>query len=95
MEQLPDLPEEFLEPILPCLDLLKNVCIHLYAAVEKCLWKNYGRLTLNVVCLFTYLIATTVYLCNVFRGNLSMEELAYVVSVYVVGIQGKFKERLL
>ena len=89
MEKVSEVPEEFIGPILPCLDLLENGNINIYA-VQKSFWKKYSRLALNVVCLVLYQLGLTMYLGNVFRGELKLEELAYVVSIYVVTMQCKF-----
>ncbi|KAF9803748.1 hypothetical protein SFRURICE_012047 [Spodoptera frugiperda] len=90
MEELPDISEEFIEPILPCLSLLRNAHILIYAN-GKPFWNEKCHLTLNVVPVVTYILSLTMYMGNVFRGELQLEELAYVISVYVVSVQAILK----
>lgn len=94
MEELPDISEEFIEPILPCLSLLRNAHILIYAN-GKPFWNEKCHLTLNVVPVVTYLLSLTMYMGNVFRGELQLEELAYVISVYVVSVQGELNHFIL
>ncbi|KAF9424206.1 hypothetical protein HW555_000599 [Spodoptera exigua] len=90
MEELPEISEEFLEPILPCLGLLRNAHILIYVD-RKPFWNDKCHLILNVVSVVTYLLSLTMYMGKVFRGELLLDELAYVVSVYVVTVQSILK----
>uniref|UniRef100_A0AAU6ND63 Odorant receptor n=1 Tax=Mythimna loreyi TaxID=667449 RepID=A0AAU6ND63_9NEOP len=90
MEDLSNIPKEFIEPIRLCLNLLENCSIYVYTK-KICIWKRYAHLTQNVVSLVIYMIALTMYFGIVFRGDLKLDEIAYVVSVYVVSIQAILK----
>ncbi|CAH1636736.1 unnamed protein product [Spodoptera littoralis] len=90
MEELPEISKEFIEPILPCLGLLRNAHILIYAH-GKPFWNEKCHLTLNIVSVVTYLFSLTMYMGKVFRGELQLEELAYVISVYVVSVQAILK----
>lgn len=88
MEELLEIPDEFLEPILPCLDLLKNVNIQIYEK-PKTFCKINWRSLLVVPSVIAYHASLTMYMSKVFRGELQLDELAYVVSVYVICTQCK------
>nr|ALM26250.1 odorant receptor 85 [Athetis dissimilis] len=90
MNELPEVPKEFIEPLLLCFGLLQNASIYIYDT-EKCIRKKYFHLILNMVTVGPYLCALTMYLGKVFRGELQRDELAYVMSIYVVSVQALLK----
>nr|AOE48035.1 putative odorant receptor OR30 [Athetis lepigone] len=90
MEELPEVPEEFLMSLLPCFEMLQRASIHVYD-LKKCIWKKYFRMSLNVLSLIAFMCALTKYFGEISDGEIQMAELAYVVSVYVVCIQAILK----
>ncbi|XP_021203274.1 odorant receptor 4 [Bombyx mori] len=89
MEELRGLPEDYLEPLLPCLDLIKRCNVTFFD--NGTLFNRYWRYFYIIPCVVAFYIFLSAYMMQVFEGQLELSELAYVVSVYVVSNQAIVK----
>nr|QPX50371.1 odorant receptor [Helicoverpa armigera] len=90
MEEFHNLPEEYRENIEHSLNLLTNGNILIFHKPNSFFEKRFRPYV--VICsVVTYLASLTMYLGKVFRGELQLTELSYVVSVYMVSVQAILK----
>ncbi|XP_075976871.1 odorant receptor 4-like [Anticarsia gemmatalis] len=90
MEDLFDIPQEFLDPLLPCFDLLKRCNVVIFDQ-KKSFWQKYWRSLFIIPCVVLYHASLSMYMGKVFSGDIELVELAYVVSIYVVCTQAILK----
>lgn len=88
MEEPKDLPEEYIGPIVDCLNILENSNLMIYKK-PRGFFKKYCFPVLVLCCIIGFHTSLTMYMVKVFKGELQLDELAYVVSVYVICTQGK------
>lgn len=88
MEELFDMPHEYIEPIYRCFNILQRCNIFIFDK-EKSFWKKNWRFIYIMPCVVLYYISLSVEMSKVFNGNIGLVELAYMVTVYVVTNQGK------
>lgn len=92
MELLKPLPEDYLQTLLPCFGVLKNCNILLFDH-RPIFWKILPYFYILPV-VVAYVTAVTVYLMKAFKkGNVNIDELVYVVPVYIVNIHKIIKTR--
>lgn len=88
MEEVNNLPEEFFAPIKNCLELLNNSNLTFFDKEKK--FSKYIRYAYIVPCVIIFYISQSAYLRKVFKGELELFELGYVLPIYVVCTQSKY-----
>lgn len=92
MDSLTTLPEEYLQPLLPCFDLLKNCNVLFFD--DRAFFRRVLPYLYILPSVAAYHVALTIYLMEGFKRSMDLDELVYVVPVYMVTLQSEFSFRI-